>query len=246
MRRSFYAAVLIVASLGLGALGAAVSEVTAFETAAQVQPSASPSDPSLPTYKPRKDNAPRARIGSSVRGDDSIDPVVVALVPDHVGFTIKSDPSLCWFLSRKTPLPIALTVLDSRAIRPVLETPLPASAQPGFHCIHLRNHGLSLKEREQYRWFITITVDPDKPSRDIVAGGMIERIPFDEACALNLPCSWATCEKEAVYRYADAGLWYDAITCLIELVEATPDDQILRKMLDHLLRQSDLHLPSGA
>lgn len=197
----------------------------------------------LPIYKPRKESSPRARIEGASRGSESGEPLVVALVPDHVGLTFKNDSSLCWYLSKMTSLPLTLTVLESRAIRPALETTLPPPQQAGFHCIHLKDHGFSLKEREQYRWFISVTVDPNNPSRDIVTGGMIERIPFDEACALDLPCSWTTCEGDSVRQYGQAGLWYDAITCLLELLQATPDDRLLREMLDHLLKQSDLHLP---
>jgi hypothetical protein len=103
---------------------------------------------------------------------------------------------------------------------------------------------VDLKEREQYRWFVTLVIDPEKPSQDVVAGGMIERIPFDEACMLEMPCSWTTCQLEAVYRYAESGLWYDAIACLVELMEQEPDKQSLQRMLDHLLRQSGVDLPS--
>ena len=50
-------------------------------------------DDSMPTYRPRKENMPRARIGvqsSSLQNDA---PFLVALVPDHVAFTIKQDPA---------------------------------------------------------------------------------------------------------------------------------------------------------
>ncbi len=86
-------------------------------------------------------------------------------------------------------------------------------------------------------------LDPEKPSQDVVAGGMIERIPFDEACALDMPCSRTACEHEAIYRNAEAGLWYDAIGCLLDLLERKGNTDSLREMLDDLLRQSGVHLP---
>ena len=198
----------------------------------------------IPVYKPRKENAPRARIGGHNRGSDTEAPELIALVPDHVAFTVKSGPSLCWYLSMHSSQPITLTVVDSRGIRPVLEQSLPPPLRAGIHCARLREYGLDLKEQEQYRWFVTLELNPDRPSEDVVAGGLIERIPYDEACALNMACTWTMCELEAVYRYAESGLWYDAIACLLELMEREVDKSRLREMLDGLLKQSGIELPS--
>ena len=44
---------------------------------------------SLPIYKPPKENAPHSRIEGGTRGGKSNEPGVIALVPDHVGFTIR-------------------------------------------------------------------------------------------------------------------------------------------------------------
>ncbi|MGH7259012.1 MAG: DUF928 domain-containing protein [Nitrospiraceae bacterium] len=46
-----------------------------------------------------------------------------------------------------------------------------------------------------------------------------------------------------MYRYADSGLWYDAISCLVELIEHDQDKDTFHKILDHLLKQSGVHLP---
>ena len=55
----------------------------------------------LAIYTPRNKNKmmPRARVGGSLRGTDGKDPEIVALVPDHVGLTVKQAPSLNWFLA---------------------------------------------------------------------------------------------------------------------------------------------------
>lgn len=202
------------------------------------------SETRLPNYKPLKETGIRSRIGGRSRGENTETPMLVALVPDHVAFTVRKDPSLCWYLSNPTSRPVTFTLVDSRGIRPVFEESLDSPVRAGVHCIGLKQYGVELKEQEQYRWFVTLVWNPDKPSQDIVAGGMIERVPFAEACVLNMPCTQIPCEQEAVFRYAESGLWYDAIACLLDLIAQERDTRHLQRMLDHLLRQAGLDLPS--
>ena len=197
----------------------------------------------MPIYKPRKGTI-RARIGGQSRGQDPAAPSLIALVPDHIAFTMKHDTSLCWYLSRQTSRPVTFTVADSQRILPIVETSLPPPIQAGIHCVRLQDYGVTLEEQEQYRWFVTLALDQDRPSGDVVAGGMIERIPYDEACMLDMPCSGSSCEREAVYRYAASGLWYDALTCLLELIDHDHDEKTLQRMLEALLRQSGIELPT--
>jgi hypothetical protein len=197
----------------------------------------------LPEYKPRKTDAPRARIGGQGRGVETGTPILIALVPDHIAFTVKNDPTLCWYQSLHTPRPMVLTVVDSRGIRPILEQSLPAPVRHGIHCLRPREYGVEFRVEESYRWYVTVVMDPDRPSLDVVAGGMIERVSLDEACVLGMPCPSSSCDTEGIYRYAESGLWYDAIACLVELIEQEPDKERLRRMLNHLLHQSGVHLP---
>ncbi|HJR75373.1 MAG TPA: DUF928 domain-containing protein [Nitrospiraceae bacterium] len=202
----------------------------------------------MPIYNPPKESTPRARIGGHSRGSDAAAPSLIALVPDHIGFTMKHDTALCWYLQRQTSRPLTLTVTDSQRLLPILEQALPSPSRAGIHCARLQDYGVALKEEEPYRWFVTLVVNPDRPSQDIVAGGMIERIPYNEACMLGMPCSWPSCEREAVYRYAESGLWYDAVTCLEDLIQHDGDGDhntlTLQRMQDVLLRQVGIQLPN--
>ena len=227
--------------LGIGFPSVNESPFMAVESYA-VEALGSPQTP-LPNYKPRKENAPRARIGGQSRGTDSDAPLLVALVPDHVAFTIKNDPSLCWYLSRQTSNLLTITLVDSRGIRPILEESLPSPLEAGIHCIRLGDYGVILREQEQYRWFVTLVLDPERPSRDVVAGGTIERISFSEACALDMPCTWTSCDRETINRYSESGLWYDAIACLLELIEHDGNNASLKAILQHLLNQSGVYWP---
>ena len=78
-----------------------------------------------------------------------------------------------------------------------------------------------------------LIVDP----RIYLAGGAVERVetPADlkaklaEAPKSNLPSI-----------YAEAGLWYDTVAAISELIEASPQDQALRQQRTALLSQVGL------
>lgn len=205
-------------------------------------PTASPSEPTetvpLPLYQPPKKLTPRARVGGGLRGTDGSDPVLVAMVPDHVGLTIKKSPILNWFLSIPTTYPLKFTLLDIRSVRPVHEGPIPTPAHAGVQSINLKDLGLALEPEVQYRWYISAIRNPDSPSQDIVAGGVIERCDFS-SCLVEMEVD-LSCDRQSVLRNALRGFWYDAMACLCELIDLSPSDQALRRQRAALLNQIGL------
>lgn len=192
----------------------------------------------IPTYKAPQHITPRARIGGSLRGSQGEDPAVAALVPDHIGITVKQHPSLNWFLSKHTSFPIRFTLIDERSIRALLEQSIPPPNQAGVHAVNLEDLGFTLQANVQYRWYISVIKDENSPSRDIVTGGMIERCEFSECMVLG---ATTTCTHEAVVTSAAKGFWYDAMACLCTLIESDPGDFKLRKQRAALLKQVGLH-----
>ncbi len=191
------------------------------------------------TYTPPKKSAPRARVGGTLRGTDGNDPEIIALVPDHVGLTVKQAPTLNWYLSKTTTYPLRFTLNDTQKILPVYEGPLPTPGVAGVHSINLKSLGLQLEPNVQYRWFVSARRNTDTYSEDIVAGGMIERCEFSEC--LTITSANMTCERESVRTNALIGLWYDAIDCVCALIAKDPNDYSLRRMRATLLRQVGLN-----
>ena len=202
-------------------------------------PAAQLEEPLMPIYTPRQKTTPRARVGGGLRGTDGKDPEIVALVPDHVGLTVKQAPSLNWFLSKPTSLPMRFTLIDTRSVKPLYEGQIPTPGHAGVQSINLKNLGLTLEPEVQYRWYISAIRNPDSPSQDIVAGGIIERCEFS-TCLVEMEVDLA-CDRPSVLRNAVRGFWYDAMACLCELIDAKPSDQALRRQRAALLNQIGLH-----
>ena len=193
-----------------------------------------------PIYAPPKKLTPRARMGGDVRGTDSTEPEVKALVPDHVGLTIKETPTVNWFVSKPTSNQVIVTLRDDRSPRAFQEKSIPSPKQPGIYTINFKELGFSLEPNVQYRWFVSVILDPNQHSHNPVAGGMIERCEFN-ACMIELK-PVLTCSSDAdVMENAHAGLWYDAMGCLCNLIDADPKNEKLTRLRARLLKDVGLN-----
>jgi len=193
-------------------------------------------DAKVPVYKLPTRGAPAGRVGGGTRGDKNAF-VLSVLAPDHSGFTTSEQPSLYWFISNSTSLPIELTVIDSKGIKPILETRLPAPVKEGIQQVRLGDYKIHLKQGEGYRWFVAVVTDADRRSKDILAGGAIERVDMPEALKAKLTQS---AKSDFPFIYAEEGLWYDALQSISDLIDAAPQNAELRKQRTALLTQVGL------
>ncbi len=208
-----------------------------------VLPAASEANPSdefsQRLYSPPKTFTPRARVGGAMRGTDGKDPELQALVPDHVALTTKKTPLLSWYLSKSTTFDIVFTLVDTRYIKPVHEGRISVPKTEGIHSIDLKSLGLSLEPDVQYRWYISVIRDANSHAPDIVAGGMIERCEFS-ACVTEMNPVLTCASPDDVMKNARAGLWYDAMGCLCNLIDSNPKDAKLRRLRARLLKDVGL------
>jgi hypothetical protein len=192
---------------------------------------------SMPVYKPPVRGAPGGRVGGGTRGTARAVFVLSVLAPDHTGLTISEQPSLFWFISSTASSPVEVTVVDPQATKALVEIRLPGPVEAGLHSIHLADHGVRLAPGVAYRWYVAVVPDANRRTKDVLAGGAIERVEPPEGLRTRL----AQAGKAATPSlYAEAGLWYDAIASISALIDAAPNDLALRRQRAALLAQVGL------
>ena len=212
---------------------------------AEAQSEATPPTHRAPVYvpphlPPSKIGVPKGRVGGGTRDEGDL-PTLVALAPDHVGLTAQAQPSLFWYLSSSTTSPIEVGIMNPQSIEPLFVTRFRPPLTPGIQRVRLAEYDVSLAIGVPYDWFVALIPDPTQRSKDIVATGRIERIELPEALHTRLAQAR---EGEALALYAEAGLWYDALTALSDLSKATPQEAQFRQQRAALLEQ--VGLPEAA
>jgi len=191
----------------------------------------------LPSYgaPPGSDSVGWMRQFGAVRGRGGASAASIASqAPDHVGLTLSSAPTLWWDLDARTELPIQITVVDDEAIEPLMRVDLAGPHAAGLHSIALAEHGVELESDLEYRWFVTVVVDADRPSRNPVSGGTIRVV--SEADSRRI-ASRASAAAERGHVLAELGLWYDAYDFFAALSAAHPE---LASLARHRERMMEL------
>lgn len=190
-----------------------------------------------PIYKPPPRGAPGGRVGGGTRGTGRETFVLSVLAPAETGLTTSDQPTLYWFISTSTTSAVELTVADPRATQPLLETQIPGPVARGIHRIRLADYGVRLTPGVAYRWFVSVVPDAGRRSRDVLAGGTIEL--SEPAADVKTTLAGAPkAEQPAVY--ASAGFWYDAVAAIQQLIEASPENAVLKTHRASLLAQVGL------
>ena len=234
MRTGKRLTVMVVAGL----IGASGPMTAMAQDSKQVAQAGSAASASTPVYKPPLRGAPGGRVGGGTRGTAGRDLFVLSvLAPDHKALTATEQPSLYWYISGDTSLPVEIAVSDPNATEPLLEKTIPGPVTRGVHHINLAEYGVKLAPNVAYRWSVTVVPDSNRRSRDILSSGVVERV----APPSELTVKVTGARKEQLPGiYAEAGLWYDALAAMSALVAGAPTDASLRQQRAALLAQVGL------
>jgi len=189
------------------------------------------------SYKAPLRGAPATRVGGATRSGQATSMTLSVLAPDHTGYTVQDKPTIYWYVSKAITSPVELTVTAPEAIEPLLELTLTPPIKEGIHALRLTDHGIALKPEVEYQWFVAVVTNPDERSKDILAGGSIQRVAASESVRTKLnevgEIMWPAV-------YAESGLWYDAVDEISKLIEANPADGGLWAQRASLLTQAGL------
>ena len=196
--------------------------------------------PGEPVYKPPPRGAPGGRVGGASRGTIKVTvplPTIDLLAPDgHAGLTASPTPTLYFFVSRPVNWPMQFTISSASQTKPLLEVNIPQPRGPGVYSIRTADYPVRLESGVLYTWSVSIILNPQMRSRDIVASASLLRTNAEPAVEAALRS--ASPGRRAVLA-AQAGLWYDAVAAAAE--SATFDQHAA---LDALMNEVGLVAPA--
>jgi hypothetical protein len=195
----------------------------------------------LPVYSPPKPvraSYPRHLTGLGARGTGPGEAAfrLFALAPNHLGVTVREQPTFYWYLERDSDVPAEFTLVDVDGKEPLLKIAFPPPLSAGYHGVDLAEHGVRLETGTTYEW-ATALVPGGRQVHPTISVGFVERRPPDA----NLDRELADTDAAgAVHVYARHGLWYEALDDVSRRIAADPHDPAPRLQRAALLDQVGL------
>ena len=172
---------------------------------------------------PNRGRAQRTEAGGS-RGCDKNYVALNLLVPsDHIATTISGRPTFLWYLSATPSVPMQFTLVEQNGSKSILETQVQVKS-PGIVKLQLPLNTTDLAIGKQYRWTVSLVCNEKRPSSNILAQAMIERV----AETSNLKKELAATSEERVRAkvYAQSGIWYDAIAASYQAFNTNEQEKL--------------------
>jgi hypothetical protein len=186
----------------------------------------------VPVYQP-----PR-RGGGATRGAADPLPALHVLAPDHIALTVQPQPVFQWYLSKPATVRFEFALVREDRIDPVLEHDFGTQHSDGIQQLDLAATDITLEPGVPYQWSVALIPDEAARSGDVVASGMIERVTMPPDLEARLSNSGD--DYARAMAYATAGIWYDALAMLSNLIRENPADATLRSQRAALLTQVGL------
>ncbi|MBW4548637.1 MAG: DUF928 domain-containing protein [Symplocastrum torsivum CPER-KK1] len=153
------------------------------------------------------------------------------------GLTVAERPTF-WFyvpypLTSSRPVEFVLQDEDGNDIYQTQFTE--SGTVPGVVGLQLPPTVDPLEVGKRYRWYFLIYCNPEEPT---FVEGWVERVALNPTLKTQL--DQATTPQQKADLYAQAGIWYEAVTTLAELRRQKPNDQALNAQWLELLQSVDL------
>jgi len=195
------------------------------------------------SFRPAVKGAASVRVTGGSRGSGDSSVTLDVLAPDQVGLTTQEQPSLFWFQSKPANAKFELTLLQENKAKPIVQVNLDQAAKAGIQRLKLSDQGAKLAVGVEYQWVVALVNDADNRSKDLVASGVIKRVEPSADLKQKITSS---APQSLPGVYAQAGIWYDALACLSDQIDAHPESKELRQSRADLLRQVGLNTAAKA
>lgn len=184
----------------------------------------------------KEDRAQRTR-GAGSRGCREGKPVSLNLITpnDHTATTVSGRPTFLWYVS--APVTMRFTLVEPGVSKAILNTRLQAK-KSGIVQLGIQSKVPELKEGKEYRWTVSIICNEKRPSENIYARAWIERVPKTLNLVQKLKAVTEASERAA--DYAQAGVWYDAVSTAYKASQNKPRDPQSSEYFHELLEQVGL------
>ena len=157
-----------------------------------------------------------------------------------MGLTTKEYPTFWFYIPyHSTEIRQAELMLLDENQSPVLEKPIlvQLSKTPGIISVKLPSTAKPLELEREYRWFFELVCDSENPSNNHSVHGWIKRVQGSQELNSQLGNSQT---QKSYQIYAENGIWYDALTSLIQGMSANPSDSTLSNDWSNFLKSVEL------
>ncbi|MGA9381455.1 MAG: DUF928 domain-containing protein [Phormidium sp.] len=201
------------------------------------------------SYQPPDRSAPSSTAGGASRGGCiESKGVLTSLMPqNNLGLTVTGYPTFFWYVPKSSAEALEFKLLDSNNGQVIYQKTLPVPENSGIVSFTIPNSELSapLEVGKMYHWFLTMLCPPNpneelpEKSGNVIVDGWVERTELSPSLVNQLEDA-APSDRPALY--AAAGIWYDSLTTLVELLRQKPDDQNLKNQWKKLLDSAGLNV----
>ena len=193
-------------------------------------------------YVPHDYGAPEVTETGGARGAGQAEatlPDLLVLAPPRLARTLSAQPTLYWYVSGPSSVPLRLTLLDFEGTspEPLLELELDPVPAAGVYGASLAEHDVRLEQGRLYEWSVALEINQDGYSNEPVAKTIMAAEAADPALLAKIADAPALARIEAL---AAAGYWYDALDLLAQRIAADDPSQPWRELLAGLLEQVGL------
>lgn len=176
-------------------------------------------------------------------GRDSCPPLanpeekLTALVPGtNLGLTVSERPTFWFYVpySSNNRLAVEFSLQNQEKISIYPPQIFPLAGTPGIVSVTLPKTVSPLEIGKLYHWRFTLICDPNNRLDDLTVEGGVERSLLTPELKSRLE---KATPRERIAIYAENGLWFDALTNLVELRRAKPQDEALKQDWADLWRE---------